>query len=170
MMSLIPAMLVVTFTITIAFASFGERAVDDRGTVMGSNLTLHHKQSVAQAMEDGRTSGYITSALGGPFRQMGDWTTQVVSSGHRTVVVTYLPDGIQGAEQSALKAFSEVTPLSLRKLPESYAGNYKYSGTGTGGTIGRGDFSDMVLPIPANGPAIITVINQDYTGPGGPGA
>lgn len=169
-MSMIPAMLVVTFTITIAFSSFGERVLDDRGTVMATNLTLHHKQAVAKAMEEGRTSGYITNAMGGPFRQMGDWTTQVVSYGHRTVVVTYLPDGLQGAEQSALKAFSEVTPLSLRKLPESYAGNYKYSDTGIGGTIGRGDFSDMALPIPANGPAIITVINQDYTSPGGPGA
>ena len=162
MMPLLPAMVLITMTISAVFMSFRDSLPQSRGTVIGSNLALYHEKAVEEAMTNDMDFGIIGDPLVGPFRKMSEWTSQVFSSGHRTVVVTYLAHGPQGAESSLLQAFSEVSQLRLRALPESYSGTYVYSDTGFGGTIGGGDFSDMDLPLPANGPAIITVIDQNY--------
>lgn len=165
MLSLIPSMMLVTAMLAFALAPDLYKVEESRGDVMGSNLQLYHLKSVELAMDAGMTNGVISGALSGPFNKMGDWESEVYSGGYRTVVITHLPDGPDG-KKSTLQAFSEIDVSKLRRLPESYAGVYAYSDSGTGGTIGGGDFSDMNLPVMANTPAIITVIDQSYSASG----
>lgn len=169
MMATIPSMMLVTAVIAVALSPDLFRMEESRGDVMSDNLRLFHSKAVEQAVAGGMTAGIISDALTGPFRRMGNWEAVVVSGGHRTVVITHLPRGAEREESSTLKAFSEISPLSLRGLPESYSGTYTYSHTGMGGSIGLGDFSDMDLPLAANTPAVVTIIDQQYV-PGGAGS
>lgn len=165
MISLLPATLMLTAALTFTLTAYQLEMKEDRGGAMSSNLLLHHKKSVEFAASGSMTNGQISDVLTGPFREMDDWQTRVVSGGHRTVVVTYVPGGSEEASRSTLKAFSLITPAHLRSLPESYAGMYMYSDSGTGGSIGMGDFSDMNLPMEDESPALITVIDQFYEPP-----
>ncbi|MBW3243613.1 hypothetical protein KUV57_13145 [Epibacterium sp. DP7N7-1] len=166
MLSFIPSMMLVTAMLVFAFAPDLYKVEESRGAVMGKNLQLYHLKSVEQAMDAAMTYGTISGALTGPFNKLGGWETEVYSGGHRTVVITHLPDGIDGESKATLQAFSEVDARMMRSLPETYSGTYIYSEAGTGGTIGGGDFSDMQLPVIANTPAIITIIDQSYSAAG----
>lgn len=166
MMSSIPSMMLVTATLAYALSPVFRLEEQAQTVTANHNIELFHRQAVSIALRDGLEHGDISGVLSGPFREVGPWGAKVVSESDRTVVITHLPDGRSSASPSEIEAFESVSPADLRGLPESYAGDYIYANSGPGGTIGRGDFSDMYLPIAGNSPAIITVINQEYAGAG----
>ena len=124
-----------------------------------SNLILQHRQAVNIAKETHMSSGAIDSAISGPFRKMGEWESEVLTDDGRTVVLTYIPESLENLDKESVRAFNSITEVDLKGLPESYFGPYAYGSTG--GYIGEGDFTGMTLPLVANYPAIVTVI--DYS-------
>lgn len=132
-----------------------------------ANLVLQHRQAVNLAEETDMTSGVIDTAISGPFRKMGDWESEVLTQDGKTIVLTYIPERLTDLDRNSARAFNSITKASLKGLPESYYGPYVYGVTG--GYIGSGDFTGMSLPLSADFPAIVTVIDYSVTTPSGAG-
>lgn len=168
MLPLYPAIMALTLIIGFVFSMQRSEEATSYARVISDNLLLEHQYAVRRALDEGLVAGTITDALQPPLRSMGEWQIDVVASDGKVVVVTYLPefpDPDDGHEKNVVDAFNFISSDRLRKLPESYAGVYTYSGAGIGGMIGTGNFRNMDLPIPENHPAIITVVNPNYTPP-----
>ncbi|WP_411840048.1 hypothetical protein [Paracoccus sp. ME4] len=162
MLPFIPLMIAMTLAVSYALAPYSATVNDSPGVSLSHNLLLEHSRLVRLAIDQDLVSGRIGGDTPEPLVLTADWVTQVVNGDGMVVVATYMPAGADLNTQ-VLRAFGEISNIRLRNIPRSYVGNYVYASGGIGGTIGTGDFSDMQLPIPENHPAIVTVIDPNYS-------
>lgn len=155
-------MIAMTLVISYALSPYSETVNESRGVNLSHNLVLEHSRLVKLAIDEDLVSGEIGGDMPEPLVLSVDWVTRVVNGDGMVVVATYMPAGVE-LDLETLRAFGEVSGKRLKHIPRSYVGTYTYSRTGVGGTIGTGDFTDLALPIPENHPAIVTVINSNYS-------
>ncbi|MCW3782563.1 hypothetical protein [Defluviimonas salinarum] len=167
MLPLIPAFIALTLVIGYVLAP-KDRDPDERlPAAISTNLLMQHSSAVEIADRNDMSYGSVTGSVGGPFRDMAEWESRVVSSGSRTIVVTYAHGDPE--DRNVLRAFGQISDETLVRMPKTYAGRYEFDGAGTGGYVDGQDFTDLVIPVGNHVPVVVTVIRETPPAPPGGG-
>lgn len=155
MLSIIPALVLVTITLTLILLAEGDRRDLSMTGPVARDMAQVHEWRAEQAESLGMVSGEITGYPGYPFDPFFDYRSYVFTNDGLNVTITWpedfdaIFDPDQAAEMNVLKRL-EGTPD--RRV---YAGLYREEGSI--GFVSNIEVPDIGVTIPENVPVILNV-------------
>ena len=168
MLSYIPVIISITLITLYAATVKQAHTSSDVADVLAGNMYRHHVAALASVAGSPPSAGTVSGIDVTPFRNMGDWRSDVISDSGVTVLATWAEAYSTGGtavppDFDARHYRRAAVSLSARVRTTSYpshAGIYDYDASGPGGSVGSFETGSLVIPVQDGSPILLSVLTD----------